>query len=156
MSKRVGIHGETWHAGPGVTDKGLETQIHEGVSADVAKLALQRGYLFDYPWRLNGKNKIDRSISRYVFMENESVLSRVVRKGTIRKSTIVRALRLWDRGGQLHAEGRHSLANQALALKRTVEDVQNVKRNAVTGCLWVLELIIWTRKLVFSVLECFG
>ena len=87
------------------------------------------------------------------FMENESVLSRVVRKGTFRKSTVVRALRLWDRGGQLHVEGRHSLANQALALKRTVEDVQNVKRNAVTGCLWVLKLIIWTRKLVFSVLD---
>ena len=119
--------------GPGVTDKWLETQIHEGVCADGAKVALQRGYLFDYPWRLNGKNKIDRSISRDVLMENESVLSRVVRKGPIRKSTIVRALRLWDRGGQLHAEGRHSLANQALALKRMVEDVQNVKRNAVTG-----------------------
>ena len=31
-----------------------------------------------------------------------------------------------------------------------------VKRNAVTGCLWVLELATWTRKLVFWVLECFG
>ena len=125
--------GKRYTQGPGVTDKLLETQIHEGVSADVAKVALQRGYLFDYPWRLNGKNKIDRSISRDVLLENESVLSRVVRKGPIRKSTIVRALRLWDRGGQLHAEGRHSLANQSLALKRMVEDVQNVQRNAVTG-----------------------
>ena len=98
--------------GPGVTDKWLETQIHEGVSADVANVAVQRGYLFDFPWRLNGKNKIDHSISGDVLMENDSVMSRIVRKGPIRKSTIVRALRLWDRGGQLHGEGRYSLTNQ--------------------------------------------
>ena len=72
QARRDSFVGKRCTQGPGVTDKWLETQIHEGVSADVAKLALQRGYLFDYPWRLNGKNKIDRSMSSYVLMENES------------------------------------------------------------------------------------
>ena len=96
----------------------------------------------------------DRSFYRHVLMENESVLRRCpegscsqVDHSACSPTVEPRWTAPHRRAAQL---GQPSFSAEAHG-RRCPE-----REAAVTSCLWVLELVIWTRKLVFQVLESVG